>query len=43
MLSQTMKTIFYNIAVAALTAFCYNIHHETGSSGAASNKDIHHV
>lgn len=42
-LNLTMAIAFYSFTVAALLAVCYNIHHETGSSGADSNKDIHHV
>ena len=42
-LNLTMAIAFYSFTVAVLLAVCYNIHHETGSSGAASNKDIHHV
>ena len=42
-LNLTMAIAFYSFTVAALLAVCCNIHHETGSSGADSNKDIHHV
>ena len=42
-LNLTMAIAFYSFTVAALLAVCCNIHHEAGSSGADSNKDIHHV
>ena len=42
-LNLTMAIAFYSFTVAVLLAFCYNIHHKTGSSRAGSKKDIHHV
>lgn len=42
-LNLTMAIAFYSFTVSVLLAFCYNTHHEIGSSRANSNKDTDHV